>query len=190
MLKIAYGAVFALLTAGSATAQETVTWEDNIQGWTVVIDRTIEDSCFIISGFENEMLLRFQFNATQKNVQFIVASTDWNSLKNGQTYDLEVAFGDQNPWSGLAKGHRWNDILPSLILSVPVEKRQASDFMREFTAMDSVRISHAGAEIAHLALTGAGEAVESMLACQASMSSAAEKPTAGTDPFAGKGDQI
>ena len=189
MLKIAYGAVFALLATGAAVAQETVTWEENIQGWTVVVDRTIENSCFIISGFDNEMLLRFQFNSTQKNVQFILASADWASLENGQDYDLEVAFGDQDPWSGLAKGHRWNDVLPSLILSVPVEGRAASDFMHEFTAMDTVRVTHAGAEIAHLALAGADDAVESMLACQASMSRAnANPPSSERDPFRPDGD--
>ena len=182
MVKSVCGAAFALVLTGQVQAGDTVTWQENIQGWTVVVDRTIEDSCFIVSGFENEMLLRFQFNATQKNVQFIVASTDWASLKNGEEYDLEVAFGDQDPWTGLAKGHRWNDILPSLILSVPVEARQASSFVREFTAMETVRISHAGTEIAHLALTGADEAVNAMLACQASMAHAAEN--AGEDPFA------
>ena len=188
MLKIPYGALCALLVAGAAAAQDTVTWEKNIQGWTVVIDRTIENSCFIISGFDNEMLLRFQFNTTQKNVQFIVANAQWDSLENGQEYDLEVAFGDQPPWTGLAKGHRWNDLLPSLILSVPVEDRKASSFMREFTATDTVKISHAGTEIAHLALTGAGEAVDSMLACQASMANA-DAPL-DHDPFEPNGDEI
>ena len=113
MLKIASGAVFALLMAGTANAQDTVTWKDDVQGWSVAIDRTINDSCFIISGFEADLFLRFQFNATRKSVEFIVASVRWDSLQNGEDYNVEVAFGDLDAWEGSATGHRWNDNLPS-----------------------------------------------------------------------------
>ena len=188
MLKIAFGAVFALLSTGAAVAQDTVTWKDDVQGWSVAIDRTIENSCFIISSFEDDLFLRFQFNATQKNVQFIVASIQWESLKNGEAYDMEVAFGDHDAWTGTATGHRWNDILPSLVLSVPIADQQASHFMKEFTEMGSVSISHGGSEIANLALTGADEAIASMLDCQMSMSKAEKSKQSGADPFAPKGD--
>ena len=183
MLKIASGAVFALLSTGVAVAQDTVTWQDDVHGWGVVVDRTIENSCFIIADFEDELLLRFQFNATQQNVQFIVANIHWDSLESGQDYEMEVAFGDLESWSGMAKGHRWNDILPSLVLSVPIADQQASHFMKEFTEMDSVRISHNGSEIANLALVGADEAVASMLDCQATMSKANKEAKPSTDPF-------
>jgi len=190
MLKIVGGAICAMCVTGSAMAQDTVTWRDDVQGWSVAIDRTIDDSCFIISGFEDDLFLRFQFNATQKNVQFIVASVRWDSVQSGEDYDLEVAFGDMDAWSGKATGHRWNDILPSLVLSVPIEDHQASHFMKEFTATDSVRISYDGSEIAHLALSGADEAISSMLECQANMSKAKESHDTGTDPFAAKPDPI
>ena len=190
MLKIVSGAVFALFAAGAAVAEDTVTWKDNVQGWSVAIDRTIDDSCFIISGFEDDLFLRFQFNAAQQNVQFIVASVHWESLKSGQDYDLEVAFGGQEAWAGIAKGHRWNDILPSLVLSVPIADQQASTFIREFTAVDTVSVIHDGSEIANLALAGAAEAVASMLDCQAAMTQANKARTSGTDPFAPKPDPI
>lgn len=190
MLKIISGAICALCVTSAANAQDTVTWQDNVQGWTVVIDRTIDNSCFIISGFENELLLRFQFNAVQQNVQFIVANVNWESLKTGEDYDMEVAFGDRDSWSSTAKAHRWADILPSLVMSVPVANQQASDFMKEFTAMGSVRISHEGSEIANLALAGTGEAVASMLDCQAAMANAKPLKKLGTDPFADEKEKI
>ncbi|MEO1537782.1 MAG: hypothetical protein AAFR73_08615 [Pseudomonadota bacterium] len=190
MLKIFSGAVCALFIAGAAVAQDTVTWEDNVEGWAVAIDRTIDDSCFIISGFEDDLFLRFQFNATQKNIQFIVASVRWDTLKSGEDYDVEVEFGSMEAWSGTAKGHRWNEILPSLVLSVPVADQQASNFMQEFTATESVRISHDGSEIAHLALSGADEAIASMLDCQASMSKPGKTGAKESPLFKPKGDEI
>lgn len=190
MVKVSLGAVFALVTSGAAVAQDTVTWQENIQGWNVAIDRTIENSCFIISGFEDNLFLRFQFNATQKNVQFIVASTDWKSVQSGQFYDVEVAFGGLESWTGQAEGYRWKDILPSLVLSVPVEDKQASNFMKEFTNMGSVRVTHAGAELANLALSGASEAVASMLECQASMLTVEDSKGDASIQLPDGGDQI
>lgn len=184
MLKSACCAVIAFFSANAAIAQDTVIWQDDIQGWSVAIDRTIDDSCFIISRFDNDLFLRFQFNATQQNVQFIVASIQWDSLETGQNYDMDIAFGDLESWSGTAKGHRWKDILPSLVLSVPFADQQASHFMSEFTAMESVSISYEGSEIATLALAGAEEAVASMMECQATMA------TASADPFVPKADDI
>ena len=190
MFKSAIGLMCALATASPVFAEDTVTWQDDVEGWSVAIDRTIDDSCFIISGFDNDMFLRFQFNATQQNVQLIVASIEWDSLKTGEDYDLEVAFGDLDSWTGTAKGHRWSDILPSLVLSVPFADKQASHFMREFTATDTISITHDGSEIANLALAGADEAIASMMECQATMSQAGATKRSGKDPFAPKPDPI
>jgi len=183
MLKSVMSAVLALGAATTAMAQDIVTWNDNIGGWRIVVDRTIDDSCFIISEFEDNVLLRFQYNVAQQSVQFIVASVLWDSLKTGEDYDLEVTFGDFDTWFGMAKGHRWNDVLPSLVLSVPVEDQQASEFMKEFTSKNAVRISHNGDEIANLDLAGTHEAVASMLDCQATMSHVNVSTQPATDPF-------
>lgn len=190
MLKFAYVAVFAAFTSVPVSAQDTVTWHNDINGWSVAVDRTIDNSCFIISGFEDDLFLRFQFNAAQQNIQFIVASARWSSLVNGDNYALEVAFGGQEPWSGQAKGHLWNGILPSLVLSVPVADQQASLFMQDFTAHSFVSIAYEGSEIARIDLEGTEEAVASMLACQDSMSRANKLKKAGPDPFSPKADRI
>lgn len=190
MVKIALSAAFALATTGVAIAQETVTWNNNIQGWNVAIDRTINDSCFIISGFDNEQFVRFQFNAMQQNVQLIVANIHWDAVEDGKNYDIEVAFGDLAAWSGTAKGLRWSDILPSLVLSVPMEDEKASHFMKEMTDTEALSVSYEGAEIANLALAGAEEAIASMLDCQAAMSEAKKKKGSEPDPFARKDSEI
>jgi hypothetical protein len=189
MLKVASCAAVALLTAGAANAQDTAIWNDDIDGWAVVVDRTINDSCFIIAGFGNNVYLRFQFNLPQQNIQMIVADAAWDSLETGTEYDLNVAFGDREPWTGLAKGHRWQDVLPSLVLSVPVANHQAADFIDDFTAVNSVRISFDGTEIANLPLKGVDEAVQAMLDCQAAMSEV-DHSVLDADPFAGKGGRI
>jgi hypothetical protein len=190
VLKYLCGAAFALLPAAESLAQDSVVWQENIQGWSVAVDRTIDNSCYIVSGFEDDVFLRFQFNATRDNVQFIVANINWESLKSGGNYDVAVAFGDLDAWAGTAKGHRWNDILPSLVLSVPIEDQQASHFMRQFAETDTVKVSHGGSEIANLDLNGVEEAVASMLNCQSAMSESEKAKSSGRDPFALAPDPI
>lgn len=189
MLKIALSSVLACV-AGAAYAQDTVTWNENVHGWQVAIDRTIDDSCFIISAFEDQLFLRFQFNAEEQNMQFIVANVAWQSLVTGQEYDLELVFGEDSPWSGIAQGHVWNGILPSLVLSVPFEDQQASKFIQEFGDQGSVRVSYDGNEIANLTLAGTNDAIASMMACQQAMSEAGAFKETNADPFAPKPDPI
>jgi len=174
MFKFVQSAIVALVFTGSAQAQDTVMWRDNVNGWAVAIDRTIGDSCFMIAQFEDEVLLRFQVNATTHDLQFIIANIEWSTLQTGKGYDLELAFGNLDPWQGVAQGHRWNDILPSLVLSVPFSDSQAATFLEDFTENASLRVSQEGIQIAKLALSGTDEAVAEMLDCQKSMAKASD----------------
>ena len=40
-------------------------------GLEVAVDRTIGDSCFIVSALDNDFVLRLQFNNRQKNIQYL-----------------------------------------------------------------------------------------------------------------------
>ena len=171
----------AILTVTGASAQETVPWESNVGGWNVAVDRTIGDSCFILAAFENDFVVRFQFNNRAQNVQFIIGNLKWASVEDGEAYDMEVAFGPADAWSGDGMGYLWNDILPSLVLSVPVEGERASAFLDEFARMDGVRVRHEGVEVANLAFQHNAEAVAEMLACQQVMFA----NLGSTDPFKG-----
>ncbi|AZQ68831.1 hypothetical protein EF888_17865 [Silicimonas algicola] len=182
MLKIASGALCAILTVTGASAQETVPWaSSNVGGWNVAVDRTIGDSCFILAAFENDFVVRFQFNNRAQNVQFIIGNLKWGSVEDGEAYDMEVAFGAEEPWSGDGMGYLWNDILPSLVLSVPVEGERASAFLHEFAQMNGVKVRHDGVEVANLAFQNNSQAVAEMLACQEMMMANA----GSLDPFEG-----
>lgn len=176
--------------AGMSAAQDSVIWENDVEGWRVAIDRTIDNSCFIIAGFDDHQFLRLQFNAVQSNLQLILASSDWNSLQSGQDYDVRLAFGDLEAWSGSAQAHRWKNVLPSLVLNVPFADQQAATFMEEFTLTGTVSLSYNGAEILNLPLAGAEAAVASMVECQTTMSQASDSSAPAADPFAASADQI
>jgi hypothetical protein len=181
MLKSIPGVLALLSTVLPAQAQDTVLWQENVAGWQVNVDRTIGDSCFMSAAFDTGAVVRFQFNARQGNIQFIIGDLRWASVLEGETYDLEVTFGDLAPWSGEAVGHRWSDILPSLVLSVPAEDNRAADFIGEFATTAEVRVAFDGREIAQLSLVGSGDAVAEMFACQREMAASGTP----VDPFSG-----
>ena len=167
--------------AGSAAAQETVVWESDLNGWEVAVDRTINNSCFLLAGFANDFVLRLQVNKQQQNIQFIVGNIRWSSLKVGESYPISVAFGDATPWEGEGIGHEWSSILPSLVLSVPSDGDLAAHFLDEFAAMDVARVTFEGKEIANLSLADSAPAVSSLMDCVAAMHDF--EPS--DDPFAG-----
>ena len=189
MFKGFIGSAVAAFLATSAIAEDAVTWEENVDGWRVAIDKTIDNSCFIISSFGNEQYLRLQFNAVQGQVQLIVASLSWDSLETGEEYDIEVRFSDQHTWARTAQGLRWHDVLPSLVMSFPFADEQTKSFIQEFARTGSVRIMYEGAEIADLAMSGAGAAIASMVECQSQMLEAKGDEDAVKDPFAIKSSQ-
>ena len=170
MLRFVFSAVFTLFTTTSVGAEDTVVWEKDIQGWSVIVDRTISDSCFMISEVSDDLYLRLQFNSIQSNVQLIVANMRWDALENGRDYDLEVAFGKHSAWTGPANGYLWHDVLPSLVFSVPFANQQAQYFLREFEETNSVRISFNGTEIAKADLGRSDEALAALAACQSTLS--------------------
>ena len=177
-------ALFTLVMAQTALAQDSVTWKENVQGWHVAVDRTIDNSCFIIARFENDQYMRLQINTVQSTLQMIVASPAWATLKSGQDYDVQIAFNDMPARPERAMGHRWQNILPSLVLTFPISDAETGTFLKDLTLTNSFHVFYEGAEIADFGLSGVKGAVAAMMECQRQMARLNDAPGAHGDPFA------
>lgn len=166
---------------GGATAQDVVTWNDDVSGWTVAVDRTLNDGCFALACFDGGTCLRLQLNAANERVIFFAMNDNWQSLETGKLYDIEVKFGTLAPWTGMASVHRFSNGLPSLVLNVPFEEERAFNFIDEFMRMTGVRISYSGSVIANLSLRGTYAAMEEVFNCQRTMIEGGQRPR--SDPF-------
>ena len=175
MFKSAILACLVCGAASTAVSQEIADWQSDVGGWHVAVDRTIKDSCFIISEFESDVLLRLQINATLNEVQLIVADMGWSALEAGAKYPLELVLDDNDAWIGEGLARYWSGVLPSLVVSIPVREHAAAQFMGEFAGGHSIAISNAGTPLANLELSGTGAAVRELMTCQ----SAFENGTAG-----------
>ncbi len=174
--------VLAALTIYPTTllADETVIWKNDVRGWDVMVDRTLENSCFIYSTFEESSFVRLQFNPVNDSVEFTVGNLNWISLESGKLYPMEVQFGSRTPWTGEGLGRWWGEDLPSLSLDVPFKDDRALEFLDEFMKMTGVRVSYENRIIANLSLRGTYAATEEMMRCQRKMFESSPAPT---DPF-------
>lgn len=184
--------IAAAIFASKAEAEEVVTWREDVSGWAIIVDRTLNDGCFAVLCFEGGTCLRIQLNVPGEQVKFFVGNDDWQSLEVGKLYDLEVRFGSRPPWTGRASVNRFSPGMPSLVMNVPFDDDRAWNFIDEFMRMTGVRISYSGNVIAHLSLSGTYAAMQEVFKCQAAMIESgqgvrsdpfAPPPRRGSDPF-------
>lgn len=189
--KIIFYATISWFIPSVASSQDVVTWNEDVSGWEIRVDRTLGNGCFMLTGYEGGTFLRLQFDPTSESIGFYVANDDWRSIEANKLYDIEVEFGSAGPWTGSAQGIDF-DGLRGLHLTVPSEDDRAADFIEEFMRYTGVDIRYQGASIARLSLRGTFAATEEMFRCQAAMfenglpserDPFSSSGTGGADPF-------
>jgi hypothetical protein len=168
-------------SAGAGFAEESPIWKEDVRGWTIAVDTTIGNGCFMYSSYEGDTYLRIQLNPEIDALQFIIGDLDWRSIEPGKLYPMEVQFGSRSPWTGEGLGFWFGEGTPSLVLDVPFEGERANTFIDELMQMTSVIVGYEGRQIANLSLTGTYAAMNEVIACQVEMEASA--PTSGGDPF-------
>lgn len=146
-----------------------VEWKEDVNGWYIGVDTSIEDSCYMMSNYEGGSSLRVGFNMEDDDMMFIVGNENWDSIEEGKLYEIDVAFGNKGPWTGEAKGFKWDDGDSSLVLSIGFDEGRAKNFINEFQQMTSVTVSYNREEIANLSLRATFAAMNEVVACQNAM---------------------
>lgn len=179
---IGLGLLSVAVVAGAAVAQETALWKEDVAGWEILVDQSLDDGCFMITEYERGTLLRAQFNPAADTFQFVVGDPNWKSIEENKFYEIEVEFGSAGPWTGDAVGYDFGGI-NALILHIPFEDDRADLFIEEFMRYTVVDVRYEGSSIARLSLKGTYAAMEEVMACQAAM---LDQPApAQDDPFSG-----
>lgn len=183
-------AAIVLGSSGSAFPQ-TITWKEDVAGWFLAVDPSIDDGCFMTTVYEEGTVLRVQFNPSIDLFEFLIGDHDWQSIEAGKFYEIVVQFGSREPWFGEALGIRFGSgDLPTLSFVVGFEGGNAEAFIDEFMRMTYVTVDYQGSEIAALTLRGTHTAMQEVMACQQVMLDRnrqsdpfATAPTPSDDPF-------
>lgn len=153
-------AVCAIMAAGAvpAMAQDLIPFGE-AAGWQISVDPTVGNGCVMHSEFEDGSVVRIGFDITQDKGYITSANPAWGDIVEGQTYPISIAL-DGNSFEGEATGMIIDDIPGADVLFVNM------DFFTGLIDAQSLVLSHDGTEVMNLDITGSGEAIGALIACQ------------------------
>lgn len=144
-----------------ASAAETEEW--GMSGdWEILVDRTLNNSCFTYIEYEGGTILRMGIDKTEDNYYLMMFNPDWTDIEKGEKIKSTL-YLDNEPWQAEWIGIWWDD-LPGVEVS-----SDSVGFIEDFVKRQSLRIVHQGEEIDHLSLEGSAAALLNVLQCQDEM---------------------
>ncbi|MAQ84303.1 MAG: hypothetical protein CMH12_13840 [Maritimibacter sp.] len=179
-LTLALGLTLAAFAA-PAQAQEGTLWK-TVGDWDISVDATIGNGCYALASWNGGTVLRIGRNPEQNNFYFLIGNDKWTSLRDDQSYDLEIRFDSRPVWNVSATGLQFN---PGETVYLHAQSTKMN-FINEFQAALTMSISYNGAEIDSLKLTGSRLAWDEVENCQREQSRVAPRLEDGPleDPFA------
>lgn len=165
---------------------QAVTWNDDVRGWFVGVDRSVGDGCFMYSSFDGGGVLRAGFNVDVDSMYIIVGSRSWMSLEEGKLYPIEIQFGNRSPWTGDASVFSWDSGEKALQLTIPFTDNIADNFVRELQQTQNILVRYQGQQILNLSLRGSFAAMAEVINCQQNMF---RGKSPSTDPFNSSNDR-
>ena len=169
---------------GQPSYSQSVTWNEDVRGWYIGVDRSVGDGCYMHSSFDGGGVLRTGFNVDGNSMFIIIGNRNWKSLEEGKYYPIEIQFGNRSPWSGEASVFVWDDGEKSLKLTVPFDDNSADNFVSEVQQTQNVIARYQGRQILNLSLRGSFAAMDEVLKCQDNI---LRNRSPSSDPFNSKG---
>ncbi|MFS8143717.1 hypothetical protein [Rhizobium sp. BR 249] len=157
-----------------------------VGGWSVAVDRTVGNGCFVVTSFEDGTVFRLGFSFTKKENPFyiLIGNANWKSLESGKQYPVEFSL-DRSEWTADATAVEYKDFKGLWIDFDDV------GLVDEFARKLNFRATFNGKEIAAFRLKNSVAAADEMLACQKAVNATIAKrpePPKSKDPFEGKPD--
>jgi hypothetical protein len=153
---------------------ETELWR-RVNNWYVYVDHTLDEGCFLMSGFTNNTRFRIGVNPSEKGSYYlIIGNDDWKSLKEDSEYDLTFKFDDQSPWNVPTTGVRMGNEIDLMA------KFSDTSFWGEFVSAYALDVTRNGVPVTKLSMAGTKDAFDELIRCQ-EYENASRR---GRDPFA------
>lgn len=166
-----------------ANPQETALWKQ-LEHWSVWVDRSLNDNCFLATVFLDGTVVRLGFMPPDENnstIYFGVGNSNWASLEEGKDYILQVQFDFNPPWDVTGRVKRIDGV-PLLLAGV-----NHINFLDEFIRKQALMVIYRGQVIANLELRGSALASQELTECQKALAKSPQwkdAPPSAKDPFA------
>lgn len=186
---LAMAAVLASASYLPAASEQEPLW-GTVKGWAIHVDRTIGMSCFVAKADSRGSILRFGTNRSTGLVYMMLGNPIWRSIEPGDSYDLELRFGEDAFWDAPANGIAFGD--GGKFLWVEFDMDSIEHLIEDLMTQSELTVFYKGNSIATISLAGSHAAVTELAECQKAMDAAADEldpfrttPSDNSDPFIG-----
>lgn len=140
--------------------EETSLWRE-VGSWTVYVDHTLGDGCFLAAVFDNDSVFRVGVNRASSNPYYaLLGNPAWVSLRAKAKYPVQFRFDGNSAWDVPAVGV---DMGGSIFLRANFDE---SAFWTEFVNSAVLRVTRDGEPVTTLSLAGSKEAFAELVKCQ------------------------
>ncbi|HJQ55353.1 MAG TPA: hypothetical protein VJ890_00515 [Vineibacter sp.] len=178
MRRAAYALLVANIAVGTlpSIAQDVVPWKE-VGNWTVNVDRTVQDGCYMYAIGVRGTISRIGFTSSRA-LYWMLGHDDWQSLEKGKEYSISVSFDGASPFTGRMRAVQLRN---SVLLGIEIPRGFLDQFMRS----QIMEVMFGDRRVARLNLRGSYAAGEELILCQ-TMIDGGRTPQAGPparDPF-------
>lgn len=144
----------------SKSESESRYWK-NFDHWSVLVDDTLDSSCFLISNFTNGTVFRIGFDLRDGiNYYLMFTNSAWTSLVENETYDLNFKFDSETPWEVPVRVVTMGGTLFLLA------NFSDSLFWTEFVKAATLSITRESKNVTSLSMAGSALAFDELINCQ------------------------
>lgn len=146
----------------------------DFDGWSVYRN---DDSCSMMADYARGTIFYIDVLAARSRLSMSLVDDNWQSIEDGEEFEIEFRFGNGETWTGPARGFRTDDAArPGFSLATT-----DLTIANEISASDSVAILLNDMVVTELSLVGSARALDSVAACLTAI-----RLSDGYDPFATK----
>jgi S1-C subfamily serine protease len=161
MRAVMVGAAVLVAATGVARAGTPYTIDkevDTVRGWTIGAN-AIRQGCFASATFQSGTSIELGFDMRKDNAFMVFAHENWDKIRTGADYKLELVFDGRKRWNGNAVGIRIGKLYGLALEGVK------SEFVVDFARYQSVQVNYNGKRLDGFNLDGTRAAVQASLSC-------------------------
>ena len=164
---IAFMIATSALGPKSARAEDTFNYS-TVGSWTIGLDRTMGNGCFVLATFEGGSNFRLGFDMRDDPVGFYVifGNVKWRSVEYGKTYRIQLRFGDEEAWEGDATGFSFDPPENQHWLIINFSAQNGLELANEFMRELFVVVHYNKKQILRLKLKNSYQAGLQLIECQ------------------------
>jgi len=131
-MRYAVVSISVLVVSGLATTRAETLNYSTVGPWTISVDPSTANGCFVVADFVGGTSLRLGFDMTRlPKISFytILGNVKWRSIEYGKNYPIQLRFGSRPAWTGDATGFSFDPPDNQTWLKLSVDLSTGADFV-------------------------------------------------------------